>query len=396
MRAVTRPLSEFTDSVPDLNDVAADDGVLFVRGGTGLAGRGTACRLPAADAVEALTAISHDSSVDGAAPIAVGAVPFRPGSPAELLVPAVTLVKRNGAMWVTVIDGADVEEALAPPPEPKPSAPHWTIEQLVEPEHYLAAVGAARDAVRAGSLTKAVIARPIQVSADQPISVHAVLRRLKATFSSSYRFSLNGFIGASPELLVEVDGATVRSHPLAGTTPRTGDVDNDARLAAELQASTKNQIEHRVVIDDVHDRLLKFVSYLDEEPEPSIVTVANVQHLGTRLEGMLSQPTPSVIDLVRALCPTPALGGHPRGEAIELIERVEGFERGVYGGSVGWVDAHGNGTWAVAIRCAEFAADRRSARLVAGGGIVADSEPHAELAETQAKFQAMLSAIIRP
>ncbi len=395
MRAVTRPLSEFVDEVPDLNDIAADDGVLFVRGGVGLAGRGVAARFAADAAVEALASIDHDTTLSDAAPLAMGVVPFRPGSSAELLVPAVCVVKRDGVAWVTAIEGADVAAALAPPIEPEPAAPRWTVDQEVSVEQYLAAVAAARDAVRAGELTKAVIARPIRVGADAPISVHAVLRRLRATFSSSYRFSVDGFIGASPELLVEVDGAVVRSHPLAGTTPRTGDVDNDARLAAELQASAKNQIEHRVVIDDVHDRLLPFVSYLDEEPEPSIVTVANVQHLGTRLEGMLSQPSPSAIDLVRVLCPTPALGGHPRSAAIELIERVEGFERGRYGGAVGWVDAHGDGTWAVAIRCAEFADDRRSARLVAGGGIVADSDPLAELAETQAKFQAMLSAIIR-
>jgi isochorismate synthase len=250
--------------------------------------------------------------------------------------------------------------------------------------------------VRAGELTKAVIARPIVVRSSEPIDVHAVLRRLRASFGSSYRYSIDGFIGASPELLVEVDGAVVRSHPLAGTAPRTGDVDNDARIAAELIASTKDQVEHRVVIDVVHDTLLPWASYLDWEPEPSIVTVANVQHLGTRMEGMLSQPGPSVIELVRALSPTPALGGHPRDAAIELIQRVEGFERGRYGGAVGWVDAAGNGTWAVAIRCAELSDDRRSARLVAGGGIVADSDPHAELAETQAKFQAMLSAIVRP
>ncbi len=167
-------------------------------------------------------------------------------------------------------------------------------------------------------------------------------------------------------------------------------------LAAELIASTKNQIEHRVVIDVVHDTLLPWSSYLDWEPEPSIVTVANVQHLGTRMEGRLSQPGPSVIELVRALSPTPALGGAPRDEAVALIERVEGFDRGRYGGAVGWVDARGNGTWAVAIRCAELSDDRRSARLVAGGGIVADSDPLSELAETQAKFQAMLSAIVRP
>jgi isochorismate synthase len=396
MKAVTRPLSEYTDVAPDLNDIAADDGVLFVRGGSGIAGRGVAARIDVDDATRFLASIDHDSTVDVAHPVAIGSVAFQPGSPATLTLPAVSVVKRDGHAWVTAIDGADVLAALAPPAEPAVSAPAWTLRQLVEPAHYLAAVDTARQAVQDGNLTKAVIARPIEVRADDAISIHAVLRRLKATFSSSYRFSIDGFVGASPELLVAVDGAVVRSHPLAGTTPRTGDVDNDARLASELQASAKNQIEHRVVIDDVHDRLLPWVSYLDWEPEPSIVTVANVQHLGTRLEGMLSQPSPSVVELVRALTPTPALGGHPRDAAIELIERVEGFERGRYGGAVGWVDSAGNGAWAVAIRCAEFSDDRRSARLVAGGGIVAESEPEAELAETQAKFQAMLSAIIRP
>ncbi|MCU1359530.1 MAG: isochorismate synthase, partial [Ilumatobacteraceae bacterium] len=157
-----------------------------------------------------------------------------------------------------------------------------------------------------------------------------------------------------------------------------------------------NQIEHRVVIDMIHDTLLPWCSYLDWEPEPSIMTVANVQHLRTIMEGHLSDPRPNVLELVRALSPTPALGGFPRDAALALIADAEGFDRGRYGGAVGWIDAAGNGTWAVAIRCAELSPDRRSARLVAGGGIVAASEPLAELAETQAKFQAMLSAIIRP
>ena len=231
---------------------------------------------------------------------------------------------------------------------------------------------------------------------DEPIDVHAVLLRLRSSFGSSYRYSIDGLIGASPELLISVDDTTVRSHPLAGTAPRTGDPDTDARLAGELMASAKNQIEHRVVIDAIHDTLLPWCSYLDWAPEPSIVAVANVQHLGTEIEGMLSVPRPGVLDLVRALSPTPALGGAPRDEALALIESVEGFERGRYGGAVGWTDANGDGTWAVAIRCAEFDPDRRRARLVAGGGIVAESEPLAELAETQAKLQAMLSAIVRP
>lgn len=403
MRAVTRPLSDHTDGPVDLNDVAGGDGVLFVRNAVGIAGRGVAATVPVDEAVDFLAGLDHDSTVPDAGPVALGCVPFVPDSPAELVVPRVQLRKHtDGSTSVTTIDdGGDsgdeiVREALRRREPATPTAASWSIEPAVDADTYLSAVVAARDAVRAGDLTKAVIARPIVVRSSDEIDVHAVLRRLRASFGSSYRYSIDGFIGASPELLIEVDGPIVRSHPLAGTAPRTGDVDHDARIAADLIASTKNQIEHRVVIDVVHDTLLPWASYLDWEPEPSIVTVANVQHLGTRMEGMLSQPGPSVIELVRTLSPTPALGGHPRNEAIALIRRVEGFERGRYGGAVGWVDAHGNGTWAVAIRCAELSDDRRAARLVAGGGIVADSDPDAELAETQAKFQAMLSAIVRP
>jgi menaquinone-specific isochorismate synthase len=400
MRAVTRPLADFVDGPVDLNDVAGGDGTLFVRNAVGVAGLGTAATVPVDEAADFLAALDHDATVPAGGPVALGCVPFVPGSPAELVVPAVQVRKHpDGANTVTVVGDIDddaVVDALTPRGPGPTTAASWSIEPAVDVDAYLAAVAAARDAVRVGDLTKAVIARPIVVHSSESIDVHAVLRRLRASFGSSYRYSIDGFIGASPELLVEVDGAIVRSHPLAGTAPRSGDVDNDARIAAELIASTKNQIEHRVVIDVVHDTLLPWASYLDWEPEPSIVTVANVQHLGTRMEGMLSQPGPSVIELVRALSPTPALGGHPRDAAIELIQRVEGFERGRYGGAVGWVDGAGNGTWAVAIRCAELAEDRRSARLVAGGGIVADSDPLAELAETQAKFQAMLSAIVRP
>ncbi|MET0662137.1 MAG: isochorismate synthase [Ilumatobacteraceae bacterium] len=413
MYAITRSVDEVLDATTtaklDLNDVARGDGTLFVRDGVGVAGRGTAARIAADTASDRLAGCEHDSTVESHGPIAIGAVPFRPGTASDLLVPEV-VVRKSGVCPTTItVVGTGPEharrllseavawlgsdESTAPP---TPTAGSFTIDPAVPIDRYLAAVATARDSVRAGDLVKAVIARPITVSSDQPIDVHAVLRRLRASFGSSYRYSIDGLIGASPELLIEVDGDIVRSHPLAGTAPRTGDAANDAVLAAELIASTKNQIEHRVVIDVVHDTLLPWSSYLDWEPEPSIVTVANVQHLGTRMEGRLSQPGPSVIELVRALSPTPALGGAPRDEAVALIERVEGFDRGRYGGAVGWVDARGNGTWAVAIRCAELSDDRRSARLVAGGGIVADSDPLSELAETQAKFQAMLSAIVRP
>ena len=395
MRAVTRPL---TGPSPDLEDIAAGDGHLFVRDGVGIAGRGVAARVPIDEVPAFLAALDHDDEVGGHAPIALGSVPFEPGRPGELIVPALLVgVDADGQRWTTTIEGGDESvPELVGTARPAPRAQQFQVGPLTPVDRYLAAVAAARDAVRSGSLLKAVIAREVFVRSDEPIDVHAVLLRLRASFGSSHRYSIDGLVGASPELLVDVHGDIVRSHPLAGTAPRTGDPAADERIANQLVASTKDQVEHRVVIDMIHDTLLPWCSYLDWEPEPSIVRVANVQHLGTAMKGRLCDPRPNVLELVRALSPTPALGGFPRREALELIAAHEGFDRGRYGGAVGWVDADGAGTWAVTIRCAELSADRRSARLVAGGGIVAASEPEAELAETQAKLQAMLSAIVRP
>ena len=392
MRATTHLL----DPNPDLNDIAGADGCLFVRDGVGVAGRGVAARVSIDDVTDVLASIEHDGGPGR--PLAMGAIPFIPGAPCELVIPQIVVGKGPaGERWLTVIDG-DWDEAAAsvcgPLKPPRPSGGGFAVRPGVEVPTYLAAVAAARDAVRAGEITKAVIARDVIVQADAPIDVRAVMRRLRASYGSSFRYSIDGLLGASPELLVQRHGDIVRSHPLAGTVPRTGDPSADAKLAAELIASTKNQIEHRIVIDVVRDTLLPWCSYLDWESEPSILAVANVQHLATAMEGRLSRPAPSVLTLARALSPTPALGGHPRDTALELIAAVEGMRRGRYGGAVGWVDSAGDGTWAVSIRCAEVKGS--TARLFAGGGIVADSDPYAELAETQAKFQAMLSAIVRP
>ena len=390
MKAVTRAL----DAAVDLNDVARGDGYLFVRSGIGLAGRGVAMRCSRAEVETVLATIEVDDEIcePGSGPVAFAALPFTPGG-GDFVIPAVVVGKAaNGRQWITTVDDADTGSLDASPPMHQGGT--YTIAPGFSPADFCAAVASGRDAVRAGKLDKVVLARDLLVTCDHPHDVHAILMRLRASFATSYRYSVDGFVGASPELLVERLGDDVRSHPLAGTTARTGDPDTDAHLAAELIASTKNQIEHRVVIDVVNDALLPFCSYLDWEFDPSIVTVANVQHLGTAVAGRLSHPAPSVLTLVDALKPTPALGGHPRADALQLISELEPFDRGRYGGAVGWVDARGNGTWAVSIRCAEISGT--TARLFAGVGVVAESDPDAELAETQAKFQAMLSAIVRP
>ena len=411
MRAITRLLAEVSSKYVidqiDLNSFAGSEGMLFVRNGIGVATHGIASRLASRDAKEFLASIQVDDSVKapGSGPVLIGSIPFDSQEPHEFVLPKILVCKsEDGRCWVTSVDideselahvfESHVSEAFISSSSTTSSS--YTVAPGVEIETYLQAVIAARDAVRSGTITKAVIARDVVVTSTNPIDIRAVLLRLRSSFGTSYQFSIDGFVGASPELLVSILDGEVSSHPLAGTAPRTGDPTTDTEIATALLSSTKNQIEHRIVIDAVHDTLLPWCSYLDWEPEASIVAVANVQHLGTHMSGRLSEPFLHVLDAVYALSPTPALGGFPRDKALQLISDVEGMSRGRYGGAVGWFDSQGNGVWAVAIRCAEYSNNNMNARLFAGGGIVADSDPHSELAETQAKLQAMLAAIIRP
>jgi len=389
----------------DLNNVCRGDGLLFVKEGVGYAGRHVIATGNENEVIAILQSITQ-LSPSSTPPIAFGLVPFHPSEDATFLLPSLQVAALEDGCCVATLIGKEEEdvsedkilEAITFTSDlpPRPSTNSFRVSPRMDVDTYLNTVTLARDSIRAGKFQKVVIARDIEVEAQNPIDVHSVLQRLRASFDSSYRYSVGNMIGASPELLVHVEGRSIRSHPLAGTAPRTGDPDTDAALAQELIASTKNQLEHRLVVDMVRDTLLPHCSFLDWEAEPSIVTVANVQHLGTAVEGALTEPSAPVMTFVRMLCPTPALGGHPSHEAIAFIDEHEQMERGIYGGAVGVLDSTGNGTFAVAIRCAQLSEDRRVAHLFAGGGIVSESDPYSELAETQAKFQAMLSAIVRP
>lgn len=402
------------DQRVELLEVAGEEGRLWTRGRAGFAARGVALRVPvprrdpavAADAVQrALDSIAVDDEVGlpGCGPVALGSLPFAPEADASLVVPELLVGRADdGTSWVTTIGPADGDRTdtaglRAPdrpgdPDRPEPSS--FVVAPELDPADWCAAVAAARDELRAGVARKVVLARAVTVRADRPISRRAVLGRLLAAFPSCMVYATDDLVGASPELLVARTGDRVRSHPMAGTAPRSSDPSTDARLAADLLASAKDREEHRLTIDMVHDTLLPWCSYLDEEAEPSIVAMANVQHLATRVEGRLSAPPASVIELVLALHPTPAVCGSPTDRALAIIRRLERLDRGGFAGPVGWVDAGGNGEWAVGIRCAELSG--ANARLFAGVGVVADSDPATELAETQAKLQALLTAIVRP
>jgi menaquinone-specific isochorismate synthase len=390
VKAVTRRLDT------DVDLLEAGD-LLFERNRLGLAGRGVAARVPLDDVDRVLASIEIDDEVNipGCGPVAFGALPFRPDAPAELVIPAEIWGRADdGTRWHTTIAELEAIGGAQRPLLPRESPSRFDVVPSRAPESWCALVEQATKSMADGPLRKVVLAREILVTADVPFDRLTVLGRLRTTYPGCHVYSVDGFVGASPELLVSRAGDVVRSHPMAGTAARGGDPATDARLAASLLASTKDREEHQITIDMVHDTLLGWCSYVDYEAEPSIVPVANVQHLATLVEGRLSEPAPSVLELVRALHPTPAVCGTPRDDALAFIRQHEGFDRGRYAGAVGWVDARGNGSWAVSLRCA--ALDGATARVYAGNGIVADSDPATELAETRAKLQAMLSALIRP
>jgi menaquinone-specific isochorismate synthase len=324
-------------------------------------------------------------------PVAFGALPFDRELPASFVVP-VRLVGRTarGDSWTTVVDGADLAATRTAADLPS----DVQVRAVQDPEDWCDAVAAATKAIAEGDFTKVVLARELLVEAGTAFDPAAVLARFVQAHPHALTYLVNGFVGASPELLVSRLGETVRAQPMAGTTPRTGDPEVDQRAAAELLASAKNRAEHQITIDMVHDTLLTWCSYLDAEPTPSVVPAGPVQHLATMVEGRLSRPLPSVLEMVAALHPTPAVGGWPVAPALAAQARLEHLDRGRYAGPVGWVDAEGNGIFAVGIRGAEL--DGNQARVFAGVGVVADSDPAAELAETQAKFKAALSALVRP
>lgn len=390
----------------DLLALAGGDGVLLERGRVGLSGRGVAVQCAMADASGVLAAIEVDDEVrvPGTGPVAFGALPFQPDPAAPVVIPEVVWGRaEDGTRWVTTIG----PRATAAPVDPEvlctvpsPTALQAPGRVTVTPERpadwWCELVATATKAMREAGpdgLQKVVLAREVLVQADRPFDRAAVLARLRAAYPGCYLYLVDGFLGASPELLVSRTGDVVRAQPMAGTAPRGGDPTTDARLGAALLASPTYRHEHQITIDMVHDTLLPWCSYLDYEAEPSVVGVANVQHLATLVEGRLSLPAPSVLELVAALHPTPAVNGWPRDLATSWITAHEGFDRGRYAGAVGWVDAQGNGTWAVSIRCADI--HGTTARVCAGNGIVADSDPPTELAETQAKLQALLSALTR-
>ncbi|HTX93486.1 MAG TPA: isochorismate synthase [Mycobacterium sp.] len=322
------------------------------------------------------------------APIVLGALPFDVDRPAALLVPGAVRVTEGPPDWPVALLPSVRVAAEVPPPTAYRDRVSRARDQLVAP----------------GSvLHKVVLARALQLVADAPLNAREILRRLIAADPAAYGYLVDltaagddyagvALVGASPELLVARSGDRVECRPFAGSAPRAADPHVDAANGATLAGSAKNRHEHQLVIETIRAALEPLCDDLTIAPEPQLSRTAAVWHLCTPISGRLRETSTTAIDLALALHPTPAVGGVPTKAAIELIAELEG-DRGFYAGAVGWCDARGDGRWVVSIRCAQLSADRRTAIAHAGGGIVAESDPDEEVAETTTKFTTILSAL---
>ena len=258
-----------------------------------------------------------------------------------------------------------------------------------------AAVKRGLERIEAGEFQKIVLARAIDLTANRALHPLEVLNGLRERFPDCYAFSAAtgagpSFIGASPERLVRVSQGVVETEALAGSARRGAGASEDAALAAGLLRSEKDLREHRHVIASITRRLEPLGVQLEHAPAPALRKLANVQHLHTPMRGKLPEGV-RLLDLVSVLHPTPAVGGTPREAAVAAIRGLEGFPRGLYAGALGWINARGGGEFFVGLRSALVEGER--ARVYAGAGIVAGSEPEREFAETELKFQALLAAL---
>ena len=354
-------------------------------------------------------------------PVAVGGLAFAPdgGSapqwagfePASLIVPELALARRDGAVCATLAALAapdDTAEELlahlerrlselsaAPLPllDPAPAG-RVRVASAMPPEHYEAAVGRAVERIRAGELDKVVLAREVQVHAPVRHDAAAVLGVLREAFPSCYVFAVGRgeatFLGASPELLVRREGQRASTVALAGSTRRSADPAVDDHLGEQLLHSAKDREEHAIVARRIERALRPHAVWLAAEPEPALVRVANIQHLGMAIRAQLAAPM-GAFELADLLHPTPAVGGEPWERAAPLIPALEGMDRGWYAGAVGWMDASEDGELCVALRCALLRGG--VAHCYAGVGVVRESDPAAELAETELKLAALLPVL---
>ncbi|WP_309647167.1 isochorismate synthase [Nocardioides sp.] len=406
---VARTVSIDLDAATSLVSLLpTDHPVAWLRRGEGLVGWGEAAVLRTSGPTRfsdadkwwsetiARADVRDEVGEPGTGPVCFGTFAFGdlPGD-SVLVLPAVVVGRRGDRAWLTTISttGVAAESPAVIVAEP-PRAPTTVSfsDGALNGEEWMSAVADAVARISAGDLEKVVLARDLLARASEPIDVRWPMHRLTESYPMCWTFHVDGMFGATPEMLVRRERGLVTSRVLAGTIRRTGDDDRDLALAATLARSSKDLEEHEYAVRSVADALEPHCSSMNVPEAPFVLHLPNVMHLATDVNGVVHDAaTVSSLRLAEALHPSAAVGGTPTDVATRLITEIEGMDRGRYAGPVGWMDARGDGEWGIALRSATVEDD--GIRLFAGCGIVADSDPEAELAEAQAKFVPVRDAL---
>jgi len=392
---------EIDDLGPIIPLLSPRDPLLFLRRKQGVAGIGEALRLEfsgedrmreAASAWRSIVSaatISDPIGLPGTGLVALGSFAFSRDSAATsvLIVPSILVGRRDGRSWITRVN---TDAAV---PAPTALGPEYRLSLLpgeMKPDAFTAAVDKAIAAIHTGSVRKVVLARDLVGHLPEGADLRRVLLELALGYPDGFTYAVNGLIGSSPETLVRVDHGEVGARVLAGSIGRGSDAETDHDAAVSLATSTKDLDEHAYAIASVLRVLEPHSSVLTASEQPFTLKLPNLWHLASDVAGKLSDGSSS-LDLIAALHPTAAVAGAPTGAAMDLIEELEPFDRGRYAGPVGWVDANGDGEWAVALRCAHVSSTGRITAY-AGAGIVDGSVAERELAETKMKFRPVVEA----
>ena len=345
--------------------------------------------------IAAAAEVVDEVHLAGCGLVAFGTFAFADTSTAAsvLVIPRLVVGRRDGVSWVTRITRLDEPDATeVVEPQPIGERPRATLAAAsLSREGFTAVVGSAVQAIREGRVEKVVIARDATASIPPDADRRALLSELADRYPDCLTFAVDGLIGASPETLVSVHAHEASARVLAGSTARGAGSADDAAAAATLATSQKDLDEHAFAVRSVLDALQPHVRAITASELPFTLKLPNLWHLATDIEMQLGDGA-SALDLVAALHPTAAVAGSPRDAALELIAELEPFDRGRYAGPVGWIDQDGDGEWVIALRCARID-DDGLLTAYAGAGIVIDSDPDSELAETRMKFRPIADAL---
>ncbi|MBE7325560.1 isochorismate synthase [Nocardioides sp. Y6] len=408
-RLVVRTEAVDASTLDDLlGHLPEDSPVTWLRQGEGLVGWGIATQVRTSGSARfrdadkwwsevTAQADVHDAVDEpGTGLVAFGSFAFAdaPGD-SVLTVPSVVLGRRGAVAWRTTVhaEGASPSGPTPMTPVVRPAGVTFS-DGALDSESWMGVVADAVRRIQSGALEKVVLARDLVATADTDVDVRAPLAHLASHYPTCWTFHVDGLFGATPEMLLRRERGLVTSRVLAGTIRRTGDDERDLALAATLARSSKDLEEHEYAVRSVADALEPHCSSMNVPEAPFVLHLPNVMHLATDVNGVVHDAaTVSSLRLAEALHPSAAVGGTPTAVATELITEIEQMDRGRYAGPVGWIDARGDGEWGIALRSGRVEGNR--VRLFAGCGIVGDSAPEAELAESQAKFVPVRDALTR-